>query len=140
MKVVLDTNVFISSFLGKGPPHQIVKRWTQGEFDLCLTPEIIDEYVEILNRAGVEEEPYVKEVLDIIKRQGNIVFSSKPMKCSVVMDDPDDDKFIACALSCEAKIIVSGDSHLLNIIKYIDIEIIRSRAFLNILERNSDNV
>ncbi|MFZ2956599.1 MAG: putative toxin-antitoxin system toxin component, PIN family [Candidatus Ozemobacteraceae bacterium] len=140
MKVVLDTNVFISSFLGKGPPHQIVKRWIQGEFDLCLTNEIIEEYVEILNRAGVEDDPYVKDVLGIIKRQGNIVFSSKPVKCLVVKEDPDDDKFIACALSCGAKMIVSGDSHLLNIIKYIDIEIIKARAFLSILEHKSGDI
>lgn len=140
MKAVIDTNVFISSFIGNGPPHQIVQRWVRGGFDLCLTNEIIDEYVEILCRAGLENEPEVKEVLRLIKGRGNIVFSSKPVKCVVVKDDPDDDKFISCAVSCEAPIIVSGDSHLLTIGRYVDIDIIKARAFLNMLELGNGDV
>ena len=137
MKVVLDTNVFISSFLGKGPPHQILKRWIKGEFDLCLSNEIIEEYLEILLRSGVNERPEVKEVLKLMKQQGNIIFSANPESCNVVKDDPDDDKFISCAIACEAKLIVSGDAHLLNIQKYFDIEIIKARPFLTILENQT---
>lgn len=137
MNVVLDTNIFISSFLGKGPPHQILKRWIKGEFDLCLSNEIIEEYLEILVRAGVSEKPEVQEVLKMMKQQGNIIFSSSPERCRVVKDDPDDDKFIGCAIACEAKWIVSGDAHLLNIQKYFDIEIIKARPFLTILENQT---
>ena len=52
IKIVLDTNVFVSSFFG-GNPRRIVDLWKTGEVTLCLSKAIIDEYVEVLRRLGL---------------------------------------------------------------------------------------
>ena len=53
MRVVVDTNVFVSSFFG-GQPREVIDRWKQGEFTLCVSRDLIDEYVEVLNRLGLQ--------------------------------------------------------------------------------------
>jgi len=50
----------------------------------------------------------------------------------VVQDDPDDNKFIECALECKANYIISGDTHLLNLKEYEGIKIIKSSEFLKV--------
>ena len=52
IKVVIDTNVFISSFFG-GNPKKVIDLWKKGEIKLCLSREIVDEYVEVLKRLGL---------------------------------------------------------------------------------------
>jgi predicted nucleic acid-binding protein len=49
-----------------------------------------------------------------------------------VQDDPDDNKFIECALECKANYIISGDTHLLNLKEYEGIKIIKSSEFLKV--------
>jgi putative PIN family toxin of toxin-antitoxin system len=53
MKVVIDTNVFVSSFFG-GNPRKIVDMWKQGKLTLCLSKEIVSEYTTVLDRIGLE--------------------------------------------------------------------------------------
>ena len=48
-----------------------------------------------------------------------------------VCADPDDDKFLACALASGARIIVSGDKHLVDVSGYRGIEVLRPRAFVD---------
>jgi putative PIN family toxin of toxin-antitoxin system len=55
LKVVIDTNVFISSFFG-GVPREIINLWKKGEIVLCLSQEIIEEYLEVLNRLGLKDK------------------------------------------------------------------------------------
>jgi predicted nucleic acid-binding protein len=56
-------------------------------------------------------------------------FSAPPL-AEGICDDPDDDKFLACALASESRIIVSGDKHLLKVSGYKGIEVLRPRKFL----------
>ncbi len=46
-----------------------------------------------------------------------------------VSEDPDDDKFLACALASGSKIIVSGDKHLLKVSGYQEINVLKPREF-----------
>ena len=55
-----------------------------------------------------------------------------------ICDDPDDDKFIACAIACNCKIIVSGDKHLLRISGYKNIEVQKPREFIDRLTNTTD--
>ncbi|MCG2722043.1 MAG: putative toxin-antitoxin system toxin component, PIN family, partial [Thermodesulfovibrionales bacterium] len=50
-----------------------------------------------------------------------------------VPEDPEDNKFIECALTCKADYIVSGDRHLLNLKEYAGIKILKASEFLAIL-------
>ncbi len=69
IKVVLDTNVFVSSFFG-GSPRRIVDLWKTGEIALCLSRPIIDEYIEVLRRLGLQDERELEELLELFTTFG----------------------------------------------------------------------
>lgn len=128
-KVVIDTNVFISSFFG-GVPRKVIDLWKGGRIILCLSQEIVEEYIAVLNRLGLKDESEIKKLTKLFAEGYNSVFTAKTPKLSVVEDDPDDNKFIECAVALECKLIISGDNHLKSIKRYIDIDILSPREFI----------
>lgn len=129
MIVVLDTNVFVSSFFG-GNPRRIIDLWKTGRFKIGLSPAIIEEYIEVLGRLGLTGEPELKEILDLLAQGTGIVFSANPPDLQVVKDDPDDDKFIACAVALKAEIVVTGDKALRKVGSFGGIRILTPAEFL----------
>lgn len=129
MRVVVDTNIFVSSFFG-GNPRRIIDLWKTGSITLCLTQAIVEEYIEVLQRLGLKQEKELQELLDLFARGFNSVFTAKTPVLKVVAADPDDDKFIECAVSLKARSIVSGDKALLNVKEYIGIKVLNAKAFL----------
>ena len=130
LKVVIDTNVFISSFFG-GIPREIINLWKKGKIKLCLTQEIVEEYLEVLNRLGLKNEKEINKLTHLFAEGFNSIFTTKTSSLNIVEDDPDDNKFIECAVALNSKIIISGDKHLKDIKKYIDIDIMSPREFLS---------
>ena len=129
-RVVIDTNVFVSSFFG-GNPRRIIDLWKTGKLTLCLSRNIVDEYVEVLNRLGLEGEQELKELLGLFAQGYHCIFTAKTLKVKVVKEDPDDDKFIECAVALEASCVISGDKALLAVKNYVGIKILNPRDFLN---------
>jgi uncharacterized protein len=130
LKVVLDTNVFVSGVFFSGPPYQVLKAWRDGKIQLAVSPEIFEEY----HRVGeilAEDHPNLdlKPVLDYILLNAEV--HSAPSLPEAVCEDPDDDKFLACALASESIVVVSGDKHLLNVSGYRNIEVLKPRDFIN---------
>jgi putative PIN family toxin of toxin-antitoxin system len=131
MRIVLDTNVFISSFFG-GNPRSIIDTWKDGRLTLCLSQKIIDEYVEVLARLGLSDSPELVELLKLFATGFHIVFTIRTPEIHVVTD-PDDDKFIACALALKAGYVVTGDKALVDVQQYQGIKIVTPREFLEII-------
>jgi len=129
MKVVIDTNVFVSSFFG-GNPRKIVEFWKRGKIILCLSKHILEEYVDVLQRIGLKEENEIEELLSLFAKGVNIVFTTKTPKIKAVKDDPDDDKFIECAVALRAEIIITGDKALGTMGEYMGIKILTPLEFL----------
>ena len=129
LKVVIDTNVFISSFFG-GIPREIIDYWKKGEITLCLSQEIIEEYIEVLNRLGLKDKNEIQNLTKLFAEGYNSIFTAKTPDIEVIEDDPDDNKFIECAVALDSKIIISGDNHLKNLKKYVDIEIMSPKKFM----------
>ncbi len=130
LKIVMDTNVFVSGVFFSGPPYQILKAWQSGEFELVATQEILDEYHrvgEILGeeRPAIDMKPIFNYVLEHVRIYTPIVLSEP------VCEDPDDDKFFACALASGSRIIISGDKHLLKVSGYQGIQVLKPRDFLD---------
>ena len=130
IKVVLDTNVFVSSFFG-GHPRKIVDLWKTGEITLCVSRSIIDEYVEVLRRLGLQDERELDELLALFAHGFHVLFAAKTPELIVVQDDPDDNKFIECAVALKADFVISGDRALTTIQDYAGIEIITPRKFVS---------
>ena len=129
IKVVLDTNVFVSSFFG-GNPRKVVDLWKTGEVILCLSKPIIDEYIEVLQRLGLQDERELSELLGLFGRGFHVVFTAKTPELHVVEDDPDDNKFIECAVALKADFIISGDKALTAIHDYMGINIVNPKEFI----------
>jgi putative PIN family toxin of toxin-antitoxin system len=129
MKVVIDTNIFVSSFFG-GNPRKIVDFWKNGKIILCLSKDILDEYVDVLQRIGLKEEEEIEELLSLFAKGFNIVFTTKTPKIKAVKDDPDDDKFIECAVALKAEVIITGDKALKAMNEYMGIKILTPQQFL----------
>jgi putative PIN family toxin of toxin-antitoxin system len=128
-RVVIDTNVFISSFFG-GVPREVITLWKDGEIIICLSQAIIEEYIEVLYRLGIEDNE-IKKLIKLFAEGYSSIFTLHTPNISIVKDDPDDNKFIECAVELNSKIIISGDKHLLKIKKYIDIRILSPREFID---------
>ena len=130
MRVVLDTNVFISGVFFTGPPFRILQAWRDGTVHIVVSPEIIGEYQRVGEELakqfpGVDLDP----ILELFATGAELVVP--PLLPEPVCDDPDDDKFIACALTSRTKIIISGDKGLLRASGYRGIEVVRPRTFVD---------
>lgn len=131
MKIVIDTNVFVSSFLNpKGTPRLIIDLWKNGQVTLCLCAEILSEYLEVLSRFGLAGEPELRELLDLFKTRQGIEFVVIDNDLHVIEADPADDKFLECALTARAACIVSGDKHLKGLQEYQGVAIISPSEFM----------
>jgi len=133
LKVVIDTNVFISSFFG-GIPREIINYWKNGKITLCLSQKIIEEYIEVLNKLGLKDKNEIQNLTKLFAESYNSIFTAKTPSLKIVEEDPDDNKFIECAVALESKIIISEDKHLKNMKKYIDIEIVSPKEFIEMHE------
>ena len=128
-RVVVDTNVFISSFFG-GNPKRIIDLWKTGKITLCVSRKIIDEYIEVLKRLGLQNEKELQELLKIFAEGHNIVFAASTPSLTIVQKDPKDDMFIECAVALQCSCIISGDKHLKSIENYMGIRILSPKDFL----------
>ena len=129
MKVVIDTNVFVSSFFGDNP-RKIIDFWKKGKISLCVSKNILDEYIEVLQRIGLGNGREVEELLSLFAKGFNILFTTKTPKIKAVRDDPDDDKFIECAVGLKAEVIITGDKALKAMNEYMGIKILTPQQFL----------
>lgn len=130
MKIVLDTNVFVSGVFFSGPPYRILEAWRDGKIQLAVSPDVLDEYKRVGEILG-EDHPGVdlKPIFEYVIHHAE-VYAASPLP-ETVCSDPDDDKFLACALASESTVIVSGDKHLLEVSGYQNIEVLKPRDFVN---------
>lgn len=132
----MDTNVFISSFFG-GNPRKVIDPWKSGEITICLSKPIVDEYIEVLRRLELQGEKELEELLGLFAHGFHLVYTAKTPQLHVVEEDPDDDKFIECAVALKAKFVITGDSAAKKIRSYMNIKIVSPTEFLNSLRKKT---
>ncbi|MBI5017192.1 MAG: PIN domain-containing protein [Deltaproteobacteria bacterium] len=130
MRVAIDTNVFVSSFFG-GVPKQVLDRWKVGALTLCRSRPIVEDYTAVLERLGVDA-PELRDPLKLFAERYHCVFTTSAPELRLIDADPDDDKFIACAVALGATAVVSGDKHLLSVGDYMGIQMLTPRQFLDL--------
>lgn len=130
MRVVIDTNVFVSGIFFKGPPYQIMKAWSENKLRFAITPAILNEYKRV-GESLAEQFPNINlaPIIDLVTIKSDI-FPDEELPEPVCVD-PDDDKFIACAIASKSKLIISGDKHLLNVSGYQEIRVLKPRPFVD---------
>ena len=137
MRVVLDTNVLLSAILFAGTPGRIVEAWRTGKVELVLASDIADEYVRVAERL---EERYddveIQPVIALVIQNATLVSATRLP--APVCDDPDDDKFLACACASGADIVISGDKKLRAASGYEGIQVLAPREFVDQFLSGSD--
>ncbi len=128
LKAVIDTNVFVSYFWG-GNPRKIIDLWVEDRFLLLVSPSIIEETGRTLLKVGIEEKKVV-ELCEIILMRARLVIPKRELE--IVKDDPADNKFLECAVEGKADYLVTGDSHLLKLIRVDRTEIVNPADFLRL--------
>ena len=132
MRVVLDTNIFVSMALG-GRVARIHDAWKAKRFVLIASDAILSEYVGVLSRPQLHlTAEIVSLIVARVHRQGEFVIPAESIH--TVAADPSDDKFLEGALAGQADCIVSGDSHLLDLGAFRGIPILTAREFIERLE------
>jgi uncharacterized protein len=129
VKIVIDTNVLISAVYFGGAPKAILTAWFEkNAFDVAVSKEIIEEYRRILQRFDDKRgTKFTGEIISGISSVANFVDVKSTKSYS---RDPDDDKFVNCAVDAKAIYIVSGDNDLLVLGQVANIEILTASQFL----------
>lgn len=138
IRVVVDTNVFVSSFFG-GNPRKIIDLWKSGQIIICLSQPVFEEYIEVLRRLGLQSEQELEEIVGLFARGFHVLYTTSTPALHVVDKDPDDNKFIECAVALRAEFIISGDRALTIMKDYMGIKICNPKEFLDLHSSKKPN-
>lgn len=131
MKVVIDTNVVVSALFFGGKPRNLIELLINKDLDAYITQEITEEYKDTV--AYLQRKYGDKQISVPL---AHIISSCKLIKKETdikICRDPDDDKFISCAIDAKCLYIISGDKDLLAIKQYKGIQIVTVTEFFHVL-------
>lgn len=130
--VVFDTNILISALLStNGTPFRCLALAKIGQIESVTCQEILDEFAEKLRVKFKFSEEMTQTAVAEILRFSRVVEISGTLK--TVPADPDDDGVVECAVIGQATHIVTGDKHLLTLVKYQNIDIVKAAEFIVLL-------
>lgn len=134
MKVVVDTNILLVSISPRSDANWLWQSLLEGKFEICVTTEILAEYAEIIDREMGHETAEI--ALDILTDLPNIQFIQRYFAWQLIEADPDDNKFVDCAIAAGAKFLVSEDKHfkILRKFPYFNVEVIALKEFREVIE------
>ena len=137
MKIVLDTNSLIQSIPRQSQYHIVWQSLVNGENKLCVSNEIIEEYIEILQRLTDYETAEL--VVKTIVNSPFVEFITPFYHFQIIEADPDDNKFVDCAIIAGAKYIVTNDHHydLLKNTPFPHVDVVSLAQFKEILQKSN---
>ena len=136
LRVVLDSNVIISGFLFGGGPARILKHAVSGSVQCFTSLSILDEVRDVLQRPTFGLSP--DQALSLIEELHDLCDVVSPkQRIRAVLEDPDDNAVLECAWAAKADLVVSGDSHLLDLGAWRRIRIVSPAAALKEIENES---
>lgn len=113
LRVVLDTNVFVSAFLSRNPTsptQELIQRWLNDEYIVLVCDALVDEVIEKLAEREIDQERII-ELVQLLDRLAEWVDVPTEAVSRAVQADPDDDVILACAVLGEADYLVTYDPH-----------------------------
>ncbi len=132
MRIVIDTNIWVSGLLWRGMPWKLLSLAEAGEVELCIAPSMLVELAEVLSyerlQPRLEQLELTPEELVAYALNLTSIFEVTEGD-PIVVADPDDDVFLYCAAVAGAACVVSGDRHLLDLGGYTGIPILTVRDF-----------
>jgi putative PIN family toxin of toxin-antitoxin system len=132
IRVVADTNIFISALMFGGLPGTFLDLAFVRSFQLVTSPTLLDELDEKL-RGKFEVSPEDADLI-IARLESCALVVTPGIVLEVIKEDPDDDRVLECAVVGEADYVVSGDRHLLKLGSYEGTPIMTVRQFMDAIE------
>jgi putative PIN family toxin of toxin-antitoxin system len=132
LRVVADTNVYISALNFGGVPDQVLALARRGLIAMFVSKPILEEIEGVLKGKFQWPPSRTRDALAAISEFAKEVQPTE--RISVIGKDEPDNRVLECALAAEATIIVSGDSHLRDLGSFQRIRILSPRAFLDAIE------
>ena len=127
MKIVIDTNILISAVFFGGIPRKVIDLVIDEKISACMNEEIFSEYEDTAFKMNAKGKWHInREIFDRFLNAVEVVGTETVVD---ICRDPDDNKFIACAVDAKAIYIVSGDKDLLTVGNYGEIEIVTATEF-----------
>ena len=129
-RVVVDTNCLLAILPSQSPYHKVWSEFLDNKIEFCVSTEILMEYEEILSEktSGFFADAIIKTLLN----RNNLVRVSPTWRFNLIVQDPDDNKFVDCAISGCAEFLVSNDKHLnvLNEIDFPAVNVVKLQEFV----------
>lgn len=117
MRIVLDTNCLLASLSKRGSYYNVWKGLLEGKYTLCVSNEILEEYEEIIAQ---KTTPVIAlNVVQALLNAPSVELIDAFFRFELIQKDPDDNKFVDCAIAGNATYVVSNDAHF-DILKEID--------------------
>lgn len=132
LRTVMDTNVLVSGILWRGVPFQLLRWAEESHLRIYTSLEILGEIYRVLHY------PKFQQYIDNQQASPGELFAKIASLCTIIQvdrvvkgicSDADDEKFLSCALAANVEVLVSGDSHLLDLKKYRSIRVLTAREF-----------
>ena len=133
LKVVLDTNIILSSISSKSPYKIIFDKIFSGEIDVFVTTEILLEYEEKIEQNF--NEKLAKTTIQSLEILENVINTDIHFQFKLIQDDEDDNKFVDCAIASNVHYLVSNDKHfaILKSINFPKVNVLKIDNFIKIL-------
>ena len=134
MRIVLDTNCLIQSISPRSRYYAVWESLVDGKNTMCVTNEIITEYLEILQR--LTDYDTAETIIKTIVNSRFVEFIIPFYRFELITQDPDDNKFVDCAIAANARYIVTNDHHfdVLKGLDYPPIDVITLDGFMKLLQ------
>lgn len=117
MKVVLDTNSLLQIVFPRARYKEVWDALIAQKYTICLTNDILMEYREILERR-FNDVQFAENVIEAILSMPNVEHVNPTYRFNLITTDPDDNKFVDCAIIAGATYIVSNDHHFQELERY----------------------
>lgn len=135
-QIVLDTNCLLQVLPSRSPYHKVWEEILAGKIALCVNTDILNEYEEILS--AKTSNIIARNVVEAIARLHTTVFQDVYYHFGLIEEDPDDNKFVDCAVAADVEFIVTNDRHFA-VLKDIDwprVSVVKQTTFVSSIAAN----
>ena len=134
-RFVIDTNCLLAILPMKSPYHCVWEAFLADRVEICISNEILMEYEEILSE---KTSPlFADAIIQAILNRKNVVKVSPVWRFNLIIQDPDDNKFVDCAVCGQAEYLVSNDKHfkILQNVNFPPVTLVTIQEFVAVLDK-----
>lgn len=129
-RIVLDTNCLLAVLPSQSPYHNVWTDFIEGQLELCASNEILSEYEEVLS---IKTNPaFAEAIIKTLINKRNLIRITPTWRFRLIESDPDDNKFVDCAICGQSELIVSNDKHfdILKSINFPYVKVMRIQEYV----------